>query len=193
MSTVEAPVILMFAGPNGSGKSTVTEIIRRQIFFPDNYVNADEIAQTLDGNPVEIATQAMQIAQIQRQQLISQRQSFAFETVMSHPSKLELLEQAKTLGYQIVLVFVGTNNPQINVRRVALRVQQGGHDVPTDKIISRYYRSLNLLSRAVSIADVSYIFDNSQMAELIVQVVNGVINVVKDPIPVWIQTSLLKI
>ncbi len=92
MSTVEAPVILMFAGPNGSGKSTVTEIVRRQNFLPDNYVNADEIAKTLVGDPVAIAIQAMQIAQTQRQQLMSQRKSFAFETVMSHPSKLELLE-----------------------------------------------------------------------------------------------------
>jgi predicted ABC-type ATPase len=190
MSTVEAPVILMFAGPNGSGKSTVTEIVRRQNFLPDNYVNADEIAKTLVGDPVAIAIQAMQIAQTQRQQLMSQRKSFAFETVMSHPSKLELLEQAKTLGYQIVLVFVATNNPQINVRRVALRVRQGGHDVPTDKIISRYYRSLDLLARAVEIADISYVFDNSYMAELIVQVVNDLLYVVKEPIPAWIQTAL---
>jgi predicted ABC-type ATPase len=100
------------------------------------------------------------------------------------------LLQAKTLGYQIVLVFVATNNPRINVRRVAVRVQQGGHDVPTDKIISRYYRSLDLLPRAVEIADVSYIFDNSHMAELIVHVVNGLRYVVKEPIPAWIKTAL---
>ncbi len=84
---------------------------------------------------------SIQIAEAQRQQFLIRRESFAFETVMSHPSKLELLEQAKTLGYQIILVFVATNNPQINVEQIASRVQLGGHDVPTDKIIDKSDRA----------------------------------------------------
>ncbi len=191
MSTVESPILLMFAGPNGSGKSTITEVFKRQSLLPKNYVNADEIAKNLLGEPIEIANRAMQIAEAQRQQWIAQQESFAFETVMSHPSKLALLEQAKTLGYQVIVVFVATNNPQINVRRVALRVQEGGHDVPTDKVIARYHRSLALLPRAVELADVSYIFDNSQTAELILQVIGGSISIVKEPIPNWVQVSLL--
>jgi hypothetical protein len=109
---------------------------------------------------------------------------------MSHPSKLALLEQAKLLGYQVILVFVGTNNPQINVERVALRVQQGGHDVPTDKIIARYHRTLQLLPRAVELAKTTYIFDNTQTAELILQVVDGLQNI-RQVIPMWIETGLI--
>jgi predicted ABC-type ATPase len=190
MPAVSPPIFLMFAGPNGSGKSTITEAFRDRGLFPANYVNADEIAKTLLGSSEEIGYQAAQMAEVQRQELMRQRQSLAFETVMSHPSKLALLEQAKLLGYQVILVFVGTNNPQINVERVALRVQQGGHDVLTDKIIARYHRTLQLLPRAVELANTVYIFDNTQTAELILQVVDGLQNI-RQAIPKWIETGLI--
>ena len=130
------------------------------------------------------------MAEVQRQELMRQRQSLAFETVMSHPSKLALIEQANLLGYQVILVFVGTSNPQINVERVALRVQQGGHDVPTDKVIARYHRTLQLLPRAVELASTAYIFDNTQTAELILQVVDG-LHDIRQAIPRWIETGLI--
>ena len=181
----------MFAGPNGSGKSTITQAFRDRGLFPANYVNADEIARTLAGSLEEIGYQAAQMAEVQRQELMQQRQSLAFETVMSHPSKLALLEQANSLGYRVMLVFVGTNNPQINVERVALRVRQGGHDVPIDKIIARYDRTLQLLPKAVELAQVAYIFDNSQTAELMLQVIDGSLHILKQPLPTWIETGLI--
>jgi predicted ABC-type ATPase len=190
MPAVSPPIFLMFAGPNGSGKSTITQAFRDRGLFPANYVNADEIAKTLLGSSAEIGYQAAQMAEVQRQELMRQKQSLAFETVMSHPSKLALLEQAKLLGYQVILVFVGTNNPQINVERVALRVQQGGHDVPIDKIIARYHRTLQLLPRAVELANTAYIFDNTQTAELILQVGNGLQNI-RQAIPKWVETGLI--
>jgi predicted ABC-type ATPase len=190
MAAVSSPIFLMFAGPNGSGKSTITQAFRDRGLFPANYVNADEIATTLVGSSEEIGYQAAQIAEVQRQELMRRRQSLAFETVMSHPSKLALLEQASLLGYQVILVFVGTNNPQINVERVALRVQRGGHDVPTDKVIARYHRTLQLLPKAVELANTVYIFDNSQTAELILQVVDGLQDI-RQPIPNWVEMGLI--
>jgi predicted ABC-type ATPase len=190
MRELSPPIFLMFAGPNGSGKSTITQAFRDRGLFPANYVNADEIAKTLLGSSEEIGYQAAQMAEVQRQELMRRRQSLAFETVMSHPSKLALLEQAQLLGYQVILVFVGTNNPQINVERVALRVQQGGHDVPTDKVIARYHRTLQLLPRALELANTAYIFDNTQTAELILQVVDGLQDI-RQPVPRWIETGLI--
>jgi predicted ABC-type ATPase len=159
--------------------------------LPANYVNADEIALTLAGSLEEIGYRAAQMAEVQRQELMSQRQSLAFETVMSHPSKLALLEQASLLGYQVMLVFVGTNDPQVNVERVALRVRQGGHDVPTAKIIARYDRTLQLLPRAVELANVAYIFDNTQTAELILQAIDGSLNMLEPTVPNWVETGLI--
>jgi predicted ABC-type ATPase len=191
MAAIIPPVFLMFAGPNGSGKSTITQAFRDRGLFPANYVNADDIARTLAGSLEEIGYRAAQMAEVQRQELMQQRQSLAFETVMSHPSKLALLEQANSLGYRVMLVFVGTNNPQINVERVALRVRQGGHDVPIDKIIARYDRTLQLLPKAVELARVAYIFDNSQTAKLMLQEIDGTLNILKQPLPNWIETGLI--
>lgn len=162
------PIVVMFAGPNGSGKSTITSLFQEQpnFSFPENYINPDEIASNLGGNTVEKAYEASAIAANQRLECIAQGQSFAFETVMSHPSKLAILETAREAGFETQLVFVSTNNPLTNVERVKQRVLDGGHDVPENKIISRYHRSLLFLPKASEITDRTYIFDNSDTPSL---------------------------
>jgi predicted ABC-type ATPase len=157
------PKIVMFAGPNGSGKSTITSGFQNRVDFPTNYANADEVAKTLPGNPMSQSYAAARIVEQQRLAWVVDRQPFAFETVMSHPSKLIQLQQAKTLGYQVEVYYVGTINPQYNVLRVADRVLAGGHDVPTDKVVERYYRSLALLPLAIEIADRITIIDNTEI------------------------------
>lgn len=96
-----------------------------------------------------------------RQKLILSNQSFTSETVMSSPDKVKLLEKARHHGYRTYLYYVATDDPIINISRVKYRVKTGGHDVPIDKISSRYYRSLDLLSEAVKYTNRAYIFDNS--------------------------------
>jgi predicted ABC-type ATPase len=96
-----------------------------------------------------------------RQKLLGQKISFTFETVMSHPSKVALLAQAQTAGYRTYLYFVATDDPAINISRVRNRVKLNGHDVPQDKIVTRYYRSLELLMDAIRHTNRAYIFDNS--------------------------------
>ena len=162
----DKPLLVMFAGPNGSGKSSVTPIFQRQAGFPKTYINPDEIALTLGGNQMEKAYEASAIAAQERLKCIDQKCSFAFETVMSHPSKLAILETAREAGFETQVVFVSTENSDLNVDRVRQRVADGGHDVPKDKIISRYHRSLSLLSRASEIADKTYIVDNSDSLEI---------------------------
>lgn len=80
------------------------------------------------------------IADFLRKKLLSSRKKFSFETVFSHRGKLEIMKQAKAEGYKVYLYFVSTENPEINKERVQLRVRNNGHDVPPDKIVSRYYR-----------------------------------------------------
>ena len=100
------------------------------------------------------------IADLVRRKLVANHQSFTFETVMSSPDKVEFLRHAKANGFRIYLYFVATEDPEINVSRVANRVRAGGHDVPHDKILSRYERSLELLSDALRVANRAYVFDN---------------------------------
>lgn len=88
-------------------------------------------------------------------------ESFSQETVFSHPSKVEALKRASEAGYRTYLYFVATGNPRINACRVANRHAQGGHDVPTDKILSRYPRSIAQLKSAIPYLSRAYVFDNS--------------------------------
>jgi predicted ABC-type ATPase len=101
------------------------------------------------------------VADVLRQHLLERQANFTCETVMSHPSKVALLEQAQRLGYRTYLYFVATDDPEINVSRVRNRVGLGGHPVPEDKIISRYHRSLAHLLEAIKHTNRAYIFDNS--------------------------------
>ena len=148
------PEIVVFAGPNGSGKSTFTELLR-----PINmdYVNADDIQKALNCGIEEAAN----VAENRREKLLSEFKEFCFETVLSTDRNLKLLKKAKEKGYFIRCYYILTVDPAINIYRVKSRVAQGGHDVPEEKIVSRYEKALNLLKEIVEISDVCHIYDNS--------------------------------
>ena len=101
------------------------------------------------------------LADFLRTKLLAAGVSFSFETVMSDRSKVDLLATARGAGFRTYLYFVSTDDPDINIARVRLRVSQGGHDVPADKVVSRYHRSLGLLRDAVRHTDRAYFFDTS--------------------------------
>lgn len=152
------PTLIVFAGPNGSGKSSNTEEVKRICgSYPDLYINADEIAleKGLD------AYAAAREAEKRRVEALANNISFSMETVMSSPAKIELMRKAKSLGYHVHLEFVLTQDPALNVMRVQNRVRKGGHDVPAEKIVARYERSVALLPQAMEIADTARILNNS--------------------------------
>jgi predicted ABC-type ATPase len=121
------------------------------------YINPDDIAEKLEGSYETRVAEAQRVADRRRYACINSKRSFSFETVMSHPSKVETLELAKAAGFFVQLYFVGIDDPQTNVDRVASRVAQGGHDVPEDRIIARWYRTMGLLARVVAAADRSFV------------------------------------
>ena len=165
LTNTSRPRILVYAGPNGSGKSTIT----KGIPICGIYVNADEIKRVSRCTDLESAQEAEQIRQV----LIKSKQDFTFETVLSTDRNLDLLRKAKEKGYEIHAVFVVTKDPGINVMRVRARVMAGGHDVPEEKIIGRYERSLRNLPQLVRIADHTRVIDNSgNEPELICEVVD---------------------
>lgn len=147
------PEIVVFAGPNGSGKSTFTELLKPPIY----YINADEIQKILKCSNLEAA----QIAEHQRENCLLNMDEFCFETVMSTDRNLKLLRRAKEKGYFIRCYYILTSDPIINVERVKSRVIEGGHDVPADKIISRYIRALQLVKEVIAVSDICHIYDNS--------------------------------
>lgn len=153
----------LVVGPNGSGKTTfVTEFLALEL--PGfAYVNADEIAKSRwPSDTAAHAYQAARIADETRAHLIAKGRSFIAETVFSHPSKLDLIRSAQEAGYQVVLHVIIVPE-ELTVRRVAYRVQAGGHDVPEQMIRERYRRLWGLVGRAVSTADRAVVYDNSQL------------------------------
>ncbi|MEI6178521.1 MAG: zeta toxin family protein, partial [Verrucomicrobiota bacterium] len=129
-----------------------------------------------------------------RQKLLEKRVSFSFETVMSSPDKVELLEKAQSLGYRTYLYYIATEDPAINVARVKNRVYLGGHDVPVDKIVSRFGRSLDLLLGAVRHTNRAYLFDNSRQGGehlWVAEITEGRDLELKcDPMPTWFRNAV---
>src|SRR5947207_7390819 len=148
----------MVAGPNGAGKTTLTKSLREQGIDFGEYINPDDIALELEGSYEERVAEAQRVADYRRDECIAAKRSFSFETVMSHPSKVEILHRARAAGFFTQLFFVGIDDPRTNVERVALRVAQGGHDVPEDRIVARWHRTMGLLARAADAADRSFVF-----------------------------------
>jgi predicted ABC-type ATPase len=138
---------------------------------------------------------AADIAEFIRQELLKAGKSFTYETVMSHKNKLAFMKLAKEEGYRVYLYFVATEDPDINVNRVKIRVAQQGHGVAPEVIRSRYYRSLENLKDAVKITDRAYIFDSSgEVNRLIAEVTNGVhVEVIdEESVPNWFVKYLVE-
>jgi predicted ABC-type ATPase len=104
---------------------------------------------------------AASLADFLRDELLACGQSFSFETVMSHRSKIDVFAHARVEGYRAYLYFIATDSPAVNVGRVKMRVAAGGHDVPEDKIVERYGRCLRLVREALAHAHRAFLFDNS--------------------------------
>lgn len=160
----EKPRLIVVAGPNGSGKTLITQqLLMHEWMGGCVYVNPDFIARDEfgDWNTPEIVMQAARRAAEIRERCLAEGRSLAFETVLSAPDKVDFVRRAGEAGFFIRLFFVGTDDPSINAKRVAMRVMEGGHDVPIPKIISRYTKSLAYCSVAAWLADRTYVYDNS--------------------------------
>jgi predicted ABC-type ATPase len=153
------PVVLVFAGPNGSGKSTVTGLLPHY----GVYVNADDLKKEYGLSDIEAA----QKAEALRNKLVEKKTDFTFETVLSTERNLLLLRKAKENGYEVQVIYVLTCNADINVARVRGRVREGGHDIPEDKIRSRYVMASKLLPQITDVCDKMLIYDNSIMPSLV--------------------------
>lgn len=178
------PILIALAGPNGAGKSTFYQAHLKRAGL--RFVNADLLSRELELDPYDAAG----VADVLRRELIHQRESFVFETVFSDPvgEKLTFLKETAAGGYSVVLCFVGINGPDVSEQRVAMRVSQGGHDVPTDKLVARYPRTMANLRKAISELPHVLLFDNDDLArpfQLVAIFVDGRPTLVQKPLPKW--------
>jgi len=155
------PIIVALAGPNGAGKSTFFAAHLQAAGL--RFVNAGDFARELKLGAYEAAELANQV----RHALVASRESFVFETVFSDPvaEKAQFLSAAARTGYAVVLCFIGLDSARTSERRVAMRVLQGGHDVPTEKLKLRFERTLQNLQRAILELPSVHVFDNSVLRQ----------------------------
>lgn len=183
-----SPVMYMIAGPNGAGKSTLYETqIRGKVKAP--FINADQIQKNeMNDQSMQGAYRAAQIAEERRQDHLVSKKSFVTESTFSHPSKLALIDEAKTAGFRVVLFHVNVRSPNLSVLRVADRVKEGGHDVPEEKIRERYDRNKDLIRQAVLKSDKAFIYDNSTLNKAptkSIGLTNGMVGYLGENIPDW--------
>ena len=145
--------LLVFAGPNGSGKSSITGSIP----IIGQYINADLIQKTRKCSALEAAQNAAQT----RQYCIDHQLSFTMETVLSSGYSFQVLEKASHAGYDIMMIYVLTHDPEINIRRVSELIKAGGNFVEEGKIKPRYIKALAILPKAIALCRRVLIFDNS--------------------------------
>lgn len=135
------------------------------------------------------------IADYMRNALVLSSSSFACETVFSHPSKIDFIKKAKENGFKVYLYFLATRDPLINQGRIENRVKSGGHDVPVDKIVSRYYRCLDNLYDAICLCDKTFLFDNSESKSDLTynnfaEVIDGSCSIISRGVPKWFVASV---
>lgn len=183
------PSLILIAGPNGSGKSTLyaTRIASR---FRAPFINADVIQRDELRNPsMEASYEAAQIAAERRTRYLTEGIDFATETVFSHPSKLDIIDQAKDRGFDVMVFHVNVNDPTLSIHRVRSRVVEGGHNVPPEKIVDRYHRSEPLIRQAILRADRGFVYDNSALnspPRLCLTFKAGTLNFCEAVLPQWV-------
>ncbi len=155
--------LYIIAGPNGAGKTTLSYTILPEIFECEDFVNADEIARGLSPfNPDKAAIKAGRLMLERISELLENGQSFAFETTLSTRSYVNLVEQAKSKGYEVILLFLALETVNLAIERVEIRVSEGGHNIPTETIKRRYEAGLkNLFQLYIPIVDKWMLVDNS--------------------------------
>jgi predicted ABC-type ATPase len=165
---VAKPVFYLLAGPNGAGKSTLYHalVLAGTIPATAEFVNADvyEAAHLKPiADPALRSRQARLWADTRRAKLLQTGQSFVSETVFSHPSKLALIQEAQAKGFFVMLLVVALDQPERLLARVAQRVLEGGHNVPPERILARYPRTLAHLTQAVRMADAAILYDSADV------------------------------
>jgi predicted ABC-type ATPase len=136
------------------------------------------------------------LAEFVRQKMFCASSSFSFETVFSHPSKIDEIATATKAGFITYLYIIATPDPFINIHRVQNRVENGGHNVPEEKIMARYYKTMENIALAFLLADRVYFFDNSKSTAKTTYIYfaekrDNKLTLVSDEIPQWFNTYIL--
>jgi predicted ABC-type ATPase len=157
------PRVLILAGPNGAGKTSAARSLLADTLGMMTFVNADAIAVGLSAfDPESVAFTAGRVMLARIHELAAEKVDFAFETTLSARTYVSWLGQMQADGYRLLLFYVWLEDADLAIRRVAIRVSQGGHSIPEGTIRQRYARSLaNFHHLYRPLVDDWIVYDNS--------------------------------
>jgi predicted ABC-type ATPase len=187
---LKRPRLTIIAGANGSGKTTLTGW-NPDVFRAIPVLDPDSIARTLQpkspaGFPIAAARQVLASAK----EHIGKHESFAVETTLAGKHYLQMMVAARKRGFEVVLVYIGTEDVEINLARIRNRVLAGGHDVPESDVRRRYQRSFKNLPTAIERADHTILFDNStEEGYRLIAVLGPSGNQWFEPLPDWAKAN----
>ena len=181
------PTFTVIAGANGSGKTTLTSW-NSDLFKEIPLLDPDAIANTLQTStagmfPVAAARHVLNSAAAH----LRNARSFAVETTLAGRNYLQMMLDARNHGFEVILVYIGTESVEINLARIRNRVLAGGHDVPEADVRRRYRRSFQNLPAAIRRAEHAILFDNStEDGYRLVAILGDAEEEWVDPNPLWV-------
>lgn len=177
---MKPPILYIIAGCNGAGKTTASYNVLPNMLQCKEFVNADEIARGLSPfAPERMAVQAGKLMLERIDELLGKRVTFAIETTLATRSYVNLVTQAQAEGYQVHLLFFWLESPDAARKRVARRVSEGGHDIPSVVIERRYWLGLrNLFELFMPKVDYWALYDNNAHTSMIADA-EGIVDSVK--------------
>ena len=161
--TTKSPRCIVIAGPNGAGKTTFAKEYLPKEAGVVHFVNADLIASGLSPLDPDLAKRtAGRLVLQELDRLAHGRKDFAFESTLSGLTYVQRFKNLKSAGYRIEIIFLWLPSPQVALRRIAIRVRQGGHDIPRHEVLRRFDRGWkNFHVVYLSLADTWTVYDNS--------------------------------
>ena len=184
--------LIVFAGPNGSGKSSLRDSVPIPV---DVVIDPDRLARELNpADPKSMEGQGARKAVALIDAALASGQSLSIETTLTGHTALQRMRRAKEAGYEVGLVYVGLQDRELNVLRVAERVARGGHGIDPDLVRKRVGTSLDNLPAALAFADQAVVLDNSGTAHRrILGVADLRITSKADDMPQWLAQKLPEI
>lgn len=159
----ETKRVIIIAGPNGAGKTTLARTLLAPLKDSIRFINADYIAAGLSPfDPELVAIRAGKIMLEEVRNCFHRGESFAIETTLAGKGYLKHIKRWREAGYHVSLIFLSLSNVTISIERVATRVSQGGHHIPTPVIQRRFNSGLTLFhSHYKHIVNAWMLYDNS--------------------------------
>ncbi len=191
--SVSAPVLTVIAGPNGVGKSTLTASLTVAQGTP--ILDPDAIARSLNPQaPETAATWAGRVVLNRQNAYLRSGTSFILETTLAGSAVLRLMDEARRRGFRIHLIYIGVDDVQVLLARIAGQVLDGGHAVPEHDVRRRYVRSMRHMKEAIARADNVTLLDNvlDQEPQLVMTIDDGRSTIHTENLPSWVTSFVVR-